>query len=134
MSIAIVEGEAPTPTRSTSMITRKPTNFVRSANPIYRLFMGSGTSLKCFDITFSISSQSYVLNRPEAAGLPSTGFVRTYPTCTIIGDDVISGTDSGEIVIYSLKNKIYRTHKRVYIYYILYLLYIIYIIIFIIYL
>ena len=114
VAFTILAGEAPQQTRANpSMIGTHQSRFVRGATPVYRLVMGSGTSLRSFDLTFSIGSQSYILSRPVAAGLPSTGFVRTYPACTIIGEDVISGTDSGEIVVYNLTNKIYRTHKRV---------------------
>ena len=114
----MVEGTAPQATRANpSMIGTHQSRFVRGATPVYRRIIGSGTALRSFDLTFSIGSQSYILSRPAAAGLPSTGFVRTYPACVILGDDVISGTDSGEIVIYNLTNKIYRAHKRVCLHY-----------------
>jgi hypothetical protein len=110
VSFAILQGEAGAGASSGSS---RSGSFVRSGTATYRLFAALGTQFLCFDLTFKIASQSYMLNRPEVAGLPSTGFVRTYPACVIVGDDVISGTDSGEIVVYSVTNKIYRTHKRV---------------------
>ncbi|KAH7829512.1 putative WD40 repeat-containing protein [Monocercomonoides exilis] len=101
-----------TPSAGAGLRTRAAGSFVRPANPNYRIFVASGTTLRSYEISWSIASQCYILGRAEAAGLPSTGFVRSYPTCVIVGDDLISGTDSGEIVVFSLSNRIYRMHKR----------------------
>jgi hypothetical protein len=54
-----------------------------------------------------------MLGKSESAGMPSLGFYRGYPACSVIGDEIFSGTDSGEIVVYSIAHKVYRMHKRV---------------------
>ncbi|KAK2955837.1 putative WD repeat protein [Blattamonas nauphoetae] len=108
VGISVVEQQGPTSTAT----THKGAQFRRASNPSYTVFAASGSNIYSFEVSFSVASQSYTLSRPDTAGLPSTGFVRAYKCLSIIGNDVVAGTESGEIVIYSLQNKVYRMHRR----------------------
>ncbi|KAJ4460800.1 putative Clathrin heavy chain [Paratrimastix pyriformis] len=79
-------------------------------NPAYLLVMAVGNQLRTTEVAFSQATQSYNMARPAPCGLPHSGFLRTYPAGQVCLPDILTGTDSGELCVFSFANRIYRRH------------------------
>jgi WD40 repeat protein len=79
----------------------------------YSLFCAFNTGVRLCTLSFSIKKLAFELTaqpcQVPGSGGRMGGFVRKYQCCSLIGEDLLCGTSSGDVVIYNVVGGLYRT-------------------------
>jgi len=76
--------------------------------PAYSLNVACASQVTTIDIAYDVRTVRYMMN-PHPCLLPTSGLVRVF-TCGVISDGhLLAGCSNGEICVFDLKNKVFRT-------------------------
>lgn len=87
--------------------------FAGTRNQKYTLYVAFNTGVRRCELTFSVKKLNFELvSTPCAmpgAGGRMGGFQRKFLSCAVLGDDLLCGTSSGDVLVFNAASGTYRT-------------------------